>query len=41
MTFTSYRTQVFSLLVGLLTNLALFWFMSHLVRVAAFPTPGD
>jgi ABC-type polysaccharide/polyol phosphate export permease len=39
MTFTSYRTQLFSLIIGLLTNLALFYFMSRLVRVAAFPTP--
>src|SRR3954447_15709181 len=39
LTFTSYRTQALSLVVGLLTNLALFYFLSHLVRVSAFPSP--
>jgi ABC-2 type transport system permease protein len=38
LTFTSYRTQLVSLLVGLLTNLALFYFLSRLVRVSAFST---
>lgn len=39
LTFTSYRTQLGSMIFGLLTNLALFYFMSRLVRVDAFPTP--
>jgi ABC-2 type transport system permease protein len=39
MTFTSYRTQLLSLAVGMLTNLSIFYFMSRLVRVSAFPTP--
>jgi ABC-2 type transport system permease protein len=38
LTFTSYRTQLLSMIVGILTNLAIFYFLSRLVSVSAFPT---
>jgi ABC-2 type transport system permease protein len=39
MTFTSYRTQLISMIVGMLTSLALFYFLSRLVQVSSFPSP--
>jgi ABC-2 type transport system permease protein len=41
LTFTSYRTQLFSLIFGMLTSLTLYYFLSKLVNVASFPTHDD
>jgi ABC-2 type transport system permease protein len=41
LTFTSYRTQLASTVVGMFTSLALFYFLSKLVHVASFPTSTD
>ena len=38
LTFSSYRTQLFSLVFGMLTSLTLYYFLSKLVNVASFPT---
>jgi ABC-type multidrug transport system permease subunit len=38
LTFSSYRTQLFSMIFGMLTSLTLFYFLSKLVSVASFPT---
>jgi ABC-2 type transport system permease protein len=41
LTFASYRTQLVSTVVGLVTSLALYHFISKLVQVETFPTPED
>ena len=38
LTFSSYRTQLVSMLFGMLTSLTLYYFLSKLVNVASFPT---
>ena len=38
LTFSSYRTQLFSMIFGMLTSLTLYYFLSKLVSVASFPT---
>jgi ABC-2 type transport system permease protein len=41
LTFASYRTQLFSMVFGMLTSLTLYYFLSKLVKVASFPTHQD
>jgi ABC-2 type transport system permease protein len=41
LTFSSYRTQLFSMIFGILTSLTLYYFLSKLVNVASFPTHND
>lgn len=40
-TFSSYRTQLFSMIFGMLTSLTLYYFLSKLVQVESFPTHDD
>lgn len=41
LTFSSYRTQLASVLLGMFTSLTLYWFLSKLVHVASFPSHKD
>lgn len=41
LTFSSYRTQLISLVLGMFTSLTLYFFLSKLVSVASFPTHKD
>jgi ABC-2 type transport system permease protein len=41
LTFASYRTQLISITLGMFTTLAIYHFISQLIKVTAFPTPED
>lgn len=41
LTFSSYKTQLVSMLLGMFTSLTLYYFLSKLVRVESFPTHQD